>query len=306
MTKNLTIIAIIATFTCQLFAQKKEEKEAILKMAGTFKVGFNYIETFAPDSNYRYYKKYKENALEMVIVTEDTENKVSLTHFLVINDSFIIKHWRQDWIYENTQFLTYKGNNIWEKYTLDKKDVKGTWTQKVFQIDESPRYEAYGKFEKQNNEYVWTGTCLSPLPRRELLKRNDYNILKRRSRIVIGKENWYLEQDNEKLKNDTLLCQEKGMETFTKHIFDTKFVLNYWNENAKAWKLITEEWNILIEKNKAIKLEGSLITSSYQAGIGRFVRDIVKKELNETEIREAIKEYILKNCTFSTNYMTVK
>ena len=51
-----------------------------------------------------------------------------------------MKHWRQDWIYQNTDLYIYDKNDKWFYVSLDKKDVRGQWTQKVYQVD-SPRYE---------------------------------------------------------------------------------------------------------------------------------------------------------------------
>src|SRR5690349_16905498 len=117
---------IILTGVISAQSQKATERNAILSMAGTYKVSFDFIETFAPDSLYKFYPKYHATASEMVIVTENSENKISLNHFLLVNDSVVVKHWRQDWIYENTEFLEYEGNNTWSKRTLPKSDVKGT------------------------------------------------------------------------------------------------------------------------------------------------------------------------------------
>lgn len=281
-------------------SQKTAERNAILSMAGTYKVSFDFIETFAPDTLYKFYPKYHATASEMVIVTENTENKISFNHFLLVNDSVVVKHWRQDWIYENTEFLEYEGNNTWSKRTMSKDAVKGTWTQKVFQIDESPRYEAFGKWIRENNEWIWTGnTCNSPLPRRELLKRGDYSVIKRRSRIVIARDYWYLEQDNQKMRSDTLLCHEKGMEVFHKGSFDTTHIVKWWGKNEKIWRYIAAEWNALIEKNNSFRLSGALIATDYQQEIFRFVKQLGATETDDKKIREAIREFITRNCKIS-------
>jgi hypothetical protein len=298
--KKIVIFSILISILEMLSAQKNEERKAILSMAGTYEVSFDFIETFSSDTNYKFYPKYRATAKEMVIVTINSEDKISLNHFLLVNDSMVIKHWRQDWIYENTEFLEYRGNNVWAKKTLSKKDVKGTWTQKVFQIDESPRYEAYGKWTRENNEWVWySNTCNSPLPRRELLKRDDYTIVKRRSRIVIGQNYWYLEQDNQKLKGTTLLCDEKGMEYFKKSEFDATRIVQWWTKNEKIWRFIAEEWNALIEKNNNFQLSGTLIASDYQQEVFRFIRQVDVAGKTEEDIKKEIREFIRKNCVIS-------
>ena len=52
----------------------------------------------------------------------------------------IIKHWRQDWLYENTNLYEFYKDNTWKFNQLKAKDVKGQWTQKVYQVDDSPRW----------------------------------------------------------------------------------------------------------------------------------------------------------------------
>jgi hypothetical protein len=298
--KNILIFSILLSSAGMLNAQKNEERKAILSMAGTYDVSFEFLETFAPDSNYKFYPRYHAKAKEMVIVTVNSEDRISLNHFLLVEDSMVVKPWRQDWIYENTSFLEYKGHNVWVKNTVPKKEVKGTWTQKVFQIDESPRYEAYGRFVKENNEMVWTAiTCSSPLPRRELLKRSDYSIIKRRSRIVIGHDYWYLEQDNQKMDSGTLLCNEKGMEYFKRSSFDSTHIVKWWNKNEKVWRYIAEEWNSLIKENNNFRLSGTLIATDYQQEVFGFIRKINTSGKSEEEIKKEIREFIRKKCLVS-------
>ena len=45
----------------------------------------------------------------------------------------VIKHWRQDWIYENQDFYAYDGKNTWKPFSKDKKDVNGLAKMKLFE-----------------------------------------------------------------------------------------------------------------------------------------------------------------------------
>lgn len=282
-----------------IFAQSQEERNTILKMAGKYKVEFNFVETFAVDTAYKTKDKYHAAAHEMVVVTENKPGKITLSHFLVVADTIVVKHWRQVWIYENTEFLEYKGNNTWTKKSMKKSEVKGTWTQKVYQVDESPRYESYGKWVKEGNEMVWySASCMSPLPRRELLVREDYNIIQRRSRIVVGYNYWYLEQDNYKLNGDTILCHEKGMERFTAHEFNSEKIDAYWNRTGKIWMAVIAEWNNIYEKNDTIQLKGRLIKSDYLTESFNTVETLSKSDLKEEEMKVKIKSLINDNCIF--------
>lgn len=304
--KFLLSLCLLTGFVFNASAQKPEDRNAILKLAGTFKVSFKFIETYSNDSNYKLAKNYTASALEMVVVTENSKNKISLSHFLLVNDTVVVKHWRQDWIYENTEFLNYQGNNSWSKYSLTKSEVKGTWTQKVYQVDESPRYEAFGFWVKEGNEMVWQASaCNSPLPRRELLVREDYNIMKRRSRIVVGDNYWYLEQDNNKMKGDTMICHEKGMETFTRTTFETGAITKYWDKNGASWILLISEWNKYLASNEYFHLPGQLIRTDYHTEVFALIRKLNQSTLSEQEKRKEVKIFLEKYCQTSGS-MTVK
>ena len=57
--------------------------------------------------------------------------------------------------------------------------AKGTWTQKVFQVDDSPRYEGYATWVHVDGRHYWDSQTDGPLPRREYSKRSDYNVSKK-------------------------------------------------------------------------------------------------------------------------------
>ena len=121
-------------------AKKEQDRQAILSLAGCHTVTFKFAETFSPIPDYKYHERYFESGTEFITVVENSENKIVLQHLLVVSDSMIIKHWRQDWLFENTEFLKFISNDKWEKVTLSKEEVKGQWTQRVGQVDDSPRY----------------------------------------------------------------------------------------------------------------------------------------------------------------------
>ena len=158
--KKLFFVMLLAGMTGgSLFAQKKtsktvaaasqtesakllQDKEAIKAMTGCYKVTFEFAETFASDTAYKYMDRKFDWGIEYVFVVEESDKKVSLQHLLVVNDTFIVKHWRQDWLFENTDLFLYNKNYEWKKKTLTSEEAKGTWTQKVYQVDDSPRYES--------------------------------------------------------------------------------------------------------------------------------------------------------------------
>jgi hypothetical protein len=244
--------------------QKETEKELIKSMAGCYKVTFKFAETFAPDKDYQYHERKFESATEYAFILEETENKVSIQHILFVGADMVIKHWRQDWVYENRELLSYIKDNEWEKIVLSPQQAKGTWTQKVFQVDDSPRYEGFGTWAHIDGRHFWESTTDAPLPRREITKRHDYNVLQRNSHIEIFKGGgWELEQDNLKIirseeRTDTLLCMEKGLEIFSTGNYDAQPAKKWWEANKAFWADVRQCWSELFSGQDRIKIKAKV------------------------------------------------
>ena len=269
ITKSLYLSAVMA-LTCSLaFSQDKKQQDikSIKSMCGCYEVKFNFAETFqyAKDSaTYKPSQTKHESALEWVELVEDTPNKISMQHLLIVSDDMIIKHWRQDWLFENTDLYLFDKNTSWKYKKLDKKAVKGQWTQKVYQVDDSPRYEGSATWVHVDGQDYWANVTDAPLPRREHTKRNDYNVLKRRNIHEITSTGWNHEQDNQKLirddsGKDVLLAEEKGMDVYTK-VADIKCLAGqkWWKENNALWKNVRDKWQTLFERNKDLNLEAKV------------------------------------------------
>lgn len=142
-TKTLFLSLGILMISIYGYAQKdkkEQDKQSIKDMCGCYEITFKYTETFAPEIDYEKKLDYTAAALEWAQVVEDDDDHIAIQHLLVVNDTMVIKHWRQDWDYRNRNVFTYDKDNIWIFEKLPKKQVKGQWTQKVFQVDDSPRY----------------------------------------------------------------------------------------------------------------------------------------------------------------------
>ena len=259
--KNLPIFFILLSLL-NLNAQNKKDNEAIKKMCGCFEIDFNFAETFqfSKDSNYLKSKNYNAKAIEYAKLIKDEKGHISIQHLLVM-DNYVIKHWRQDWIYENRNLLKFDANNSWKHILKSKKDVKGQWTQKVFQVDDSPRYEGTSSWVHVDGKSYWENSSYAPLPRREYTKRNDYNILIRGNRHEIVDEGWIHDQDNYKVVKDSesnfeeIIAAEKGFNTYTK-LDESKcrIAINWWNDNNAKWSLVRNKWNSIYSKNEDISL----------------------------------------------------
>ena len=263
---NNFIITLLLILPIILNAQKKQDIEAIKGMCGCFEIDFKFSETFqyTNDSNYSKSKNYNAKALEYAKLIKDEKGHISIQHLLVMGD-YIIKHWRQDWIFQNKDLLKYDGNNNWKYISKTKKDVKGQWTQKVFQVDDSPRYEGSATWVHTDGKSYWENSSYAPLPRREYTKRNDYNIMIRGNRHEITKDGWVHDQDNFKVVKDSesnsevILASEKGFNMY-KRVDESKCreAINWWDENNEKWSLVLDKWNSIYSKKDDISLRRSV------------------------------------------------
>jgi hypothetical protein len=267
MKKTILLIAMsmLATITVNSQSKKKKDRIAIKEMSGCFEVTFNFAETFnySKTPNYKPSKTKSDTALEWAQVIVDAKNKISIQHLLQVGNPskpHIVKHWRQDWIYQNQDFYTYAGNNNWNYSKKRKKDVRKQWTQKVYQVDDSPRYEGSGTWVHVDGKSYWENTTNAPLPRREYTKRSDYNITLRGNRHEITKEGWVHDQDNSKVLTEgnqqTIIAKEKGYNTYVK-VDDNKCkaAKTWWNENAEKWQLVRNKWDNVYSRNTNLTLK---------------------------------------------------
>lgn len=254
------IILTILLMTGSLANAQKNDKQFIEKLCGCYDVKFTYAETYAPDSNYKFHEREVSHARELIIPIENTDKKIVLQHMLLVSDKYVIKHWREDWVYESTEMLNYTGENTWVKEKVNAKDVTGKWTQTVWQVDDMPRYQGYSAWVNNNGNTYWENTAYAPLPRREYTTRSDYNLMKRTNRIIPTTYGWLHEQDNDKIirtaKGDSMLVKEKGYNIYTK-IEDSKcaVALTQWEESKAFWVVVRAEWEQYIKKQTILAVK---------------------------------------------------
>ncbi len=241
---------------------KKEDIKAIKSMCGCYEVKFNFAETFqrTKDEKYVPSKPKYDWGLEWVELVEDQPNKIVMQHLLIVSDTMIIKHWRQDWEFENTRLYEFFKDNTWKYKTLPTASVKGQWTQRVYQVDDSPRYEGSATWVHVDGRHYWENTTDAPLPRREHTIRKDYNVLKRTNVHEITKDGWIHDQDNVKIVRDdngadTVLAEEKGHDVYIK-VPDSKCAAaqKFWAQNKNIWKNVREKWATVFARNKDLNL----------------------------------------------------
>lgn len=304
--KILTLILVLTGMaTVGAHAQNKleQDRQAIKALAGFYKVNFNYAEVTAPDTAYKFSKPYKSHANEWAEIIVDEPKRIVIQHMLAIDDSTVIKHWRQDWTYEDTDLMLYTQDNAWKKAKVSPADVKGKWTQKVYQVDDSPRYQGYGTWSHVGGRDAWQSETDSPLPRRESTTRNDYNVLNRGSRINITKEGWMFEQDNKKVirtaNGDKLLAVEKGYEEFSK-IAPEKFAFaqKWWASQEKYWADVRAVWADILANNSNLKVQtktnGKLLYEVLFALGDQSVKEKWTTAQNQEKVKAGLQPYLVK------------
>jgi hypothetical protein len=242
--------------------QKEKDRRAILAMSGPYRTSFEFIETVGYTPEFARARPYQSWGTEYIHVVEQREDFISLQHIMVMFAAgpdgellgpFVQKHWRQDWQYEKPELLVYAGNEVWEQRALSAEERRGSWAQSVFQVDDSPRYEAIGRWQHYPNFSTWLSeTTWRPLPRRETTVRDDYQVLEGTNRHSIVPSGWIQEEENYKVQLDKggvraaampYLAKELGVNRYERIVdFDWSAGDEYWTRTAPYWEDVRQVW----------------------------------------------------------------
>ncbi len=256
----------------------ERDQRAILAMAGPYRTSFDFIETVGFMPGYAPEPPYQSWGTEYVYVVANEPEFISLQHIIVmffemeegkVSEPMVVKHWRQDWRYENRDLHVYAGHNKWQQKRLPAKAVKGAWSQSVWQVDDSPRYEASGRWQHHGNYSSWqSDNTWRPLPRREFSVRDDYQVLAGTNRHTITPTGWVQEEDNLKLvlnkqdeprKKNPYLAREAGLSRYER-IVDHDFSAGdaYWKATAPFWADVRAAWGNMRAQRAEFSLKGEV------------------------------------------------
>ena len=250
----------------------EKDRRAILAMAGSYRVSFDFLETLGFSKEYQPPKPYFSWGTEHIEVLHNTDTFVSLQHTLVmyfknkdgeVEGPMVMKHWRQDWTYEPVNIWTYRGDNVWEKVPAP--DHIGRWSQAVWQVDDSPRYEVMGDWQHEGGMSAWrSDNCPRPLPRREFSVRDDYNVLEGIHEITLSPTGWLHTQYNRKLSRkdtgNTYVGLEIGVDRYEeiKEPELASAVTTPWEKSGPFWESVRNAWDDLMAQNDRIELKDSV------------------------------------------------
>lgn len=272
------------------------DKQAIRGHCGCFEVTYRFAETFALAPGYEPKAPKQVGGLEWVVADEERPDALSLQHVLVVPGG-ALKHWRQEWVYEPTYLLDFKGDGVWVKRRLGPHEARGKWVQRVYEVDDSPRYEGLGTWVHAGGKPYWESEAWSPLPRREYTTRSDYNVLVRRNRQQLTDSGWRHEQDNTKLRvagsKQSPLVLEKGLNTYRRvDAARCERAERWWRDNRDAWHQVQAVWQDVYRQSDRLHLareiDGVPLWQRLFAITEAKPSDATKLQ---AQVRQAIREY---------------
>jgi hypothetical protein len=246
------------------YGDRTRDHAAILAMAGTFKVTFDMRETTPLVAGYTPFPAKLSGGHEVVRVLVDTPDRVLLQHLLVVADgngkTMVIKHWRQDWVYEPTHLLVYTGPGRWIQRPVPEAERRGAWAQTVWQTDDSPRYGGIGRWRYDDGATRWTSDeTRRPLARRDATRGVPYDHYVGTNRHVLTPNGWVHEQDNAKIGTKdgrpVTFVHEYVVNTYVPASdFPVAAAEAYWAKTGEYWATVRRQWDAAIDRRRGVTL----------------------------------------------------
>ena len=248
--------------------QFERDRQSILAQAGQWRVRFDMRENVSFREGYTPLDEHQSAGDEIVRVVYDDGTRISLQHILVMGDDagnhFVIKHWRQDWVYEPETVLTYADTNRWTLTRVSTDERRGAWSQTVWQTDDSPRYGGVGHWDYEHGMAAWTsGPTWRPLARRDAVRDTPYDRYLGANRHALTPAGWVHLQDNMKMGpsegdegEPSAIVQEDVINTYRKvDNYNPAPGDDYWNATKDYWAAVRAAWNERIQTTGGLYLE---------------------------------------------------
>ena len=170
------------------------------------------------------------------------------------------------------------------------------WVQKVYQVDDSPRYECSAPWIRYSERIIGNAMPMPPCLE-ENLRRGDYDILKRTNRHEM-KPGHIHEKDNIKvLKRGgmTNLVMEKGLNTYERVANSNAKAPETGGKSTRVTGLTRKVWDEVFERKETLlsrKVDGKSFGRNFST-LMRFTEAQERRALRvRSEIRETIQEYL--------------
>jgi hypothetical protein len=242
----------------------ERDRQSILAMTGDYHVRFDMRETVSFLADYTPLEPKMSGGYESVRVAEDDGERIVLQHLLVAEHegrTFVIKHWRQDWIYQPSDVLVYAGENRWRVDDVAPEARAGAWSQTVWQTDDSPRYGGVGVWSYDDGAVRWTSDeTWRPLPRRDAIRNPPYRRLEGTNRHALTPNGWVHEQDNAKIGprdgQDVTFVHEVVLNTYARSAdYDIEAADDYWDATKEYWSGVRAAWDQSIARGHGVYVE---------------------------------------------------
>lgn len=253
----------------------ERDRRAILAMAGPYRVSFDFLEVLRFDPALKPDAPYQSWGTEYVFVSADRDDFIALQHILVMRarmedgsagKPIVVRHWRQEWRYQSDALLAYEGANTWARRPVPAQQRDGAWVQSVYQVDDSPRYAARGRWQHNDSYSTWiSDETWRPLPRREWSVRKDYQVLVGTNRHTITLDGWVQEENNLKLVLDNngkaraqmpYLAREYGFARYQRiKDYDFSAGENYFARTEPFWAEVRAGWREIGERQRRFTLK---------------------------------------------------
>ncbi len=259
-------------------AMFEQDRATILAMAGDYKVRFDMQESTPWMESYQPLDRKTSGGHESVRVIEDTGTKIVLQHLLVAEhegETFVIKHWRQDWEYEPEKVLVYSDPGRWEWTDVPERMRNGRWSQTVYQGDDSPCYAGWGEWETTHGIRRWRSNWTwRPLARRDAVRDPIYDRYAAINRHQLTPTGWIHWQDNTKMMPTESgvgglqpVVQEYVLNTYTKFDgYEVSAADAYWSATKDYWAAVRAKWNEIAAAKGGIAIEEEANTGTVVSG----------------------------------------
>jgi hypothetical protein len=175
--------------------------------------------------------------------------------------TFVIKHWRQDWTYQPRNVLVYDRLNYWALANVSSAERRGAWSQTVWQTDDSPRYGGVGRWSYDYGRTIWiSGPTARPLARRDAIRNPPYVRYNSINRHALTPTGWVHEQDNEKIGvrdgEMTAIVHEDGVNTYDRFTdYSVEAADAYWRDTQVYWAGVRQAWEGAIARRRGVWVE---------------------------------------------------
>ena len=279
------------------------DHDVILRMQGEYTVDFAFDETVLLQPGYERAPAMRSGGNELVVVVEDTPNRIVLQHLLVdAKSGHVTKHWRQDWTYEAPTRFEFSADQTWRVRAIPAAIKQGAWTQCVYEVSDAPRYCGTGKWSYDNGVPTWTSDLSwRPLPRREYTKRSDYNALAVVNRHTLTPSGWTHEQFNTKVQREAdgtqrEIAREFGFNDYIKTTeVDFTPARDYWTATAGYWAKVRRHWDGFLGQAPGVHLKTKVDGMAMIIPLFTQAEDVqAGKPVADRQIDEVFATYVVK------------